>query len=441
MTAPYSAEELLVGAMLLDDEVRQGAYGKGITPSVFQATNIQQLMTVVREMDDLGLPVEAVAIRNYAARQGHDILTSWIADLRLAAVENPQVARSYQYYCEMVLENERRVRAVKAAQSVIEKFQRDPTLDIQAELAQALIAMQDPPHEKRGGWMADLLPGYLDEVEATWAGQDTPNFVPTGINGLDSLLRGGMRPGELVIVGARSGMGKTAFALQLATNAARRGKRVVIFSAEQTAPALLRRASAGFTGVPATLIDKFGPAGHPNLERQRQAYLQAVRQEMIYLPIYIDDTSRPTVAYMMDKARRLGDIDLVIFDYLGLANDGLNANASPNEKMSKVANDLMMMAKELRIPVLALSQLNRSVEQAKPYVPSLSNLRDSGQIEANAHIVLLLYRKRYYIQQGMLEDDGEEGDYLDVFVSKNREGANGMVRTRFDGPTFSITDV
>src|SRR5690606_2793438 len=88
-----------------------------------------------------------------------------------------------------------------------------------------------------------------------------------------------------------------------------------------------------------------------------------------------------------------------------------------------------------------LSQLNRSVEQQKPYIPSLSNLRDSGAIEQNAHIVMLLYRKQYYVAQGMLEDDGEEGDYLDIYVSKNREGANGMVRTRFDGPTFSIRDV
>src|SRR5690606_16896392 len=139
--------------------------------------------------------------------------------------------------------------------------------------------------------------------------------------------------------------------------------------------------------------------------------------------------------------KRLGNIDLVIFDYLGLANDGLGANASANDRMTKVSTDLMMMAKDLNIPVIALSQLNRSVEQQKPYIPSLSNLRDSGAIEQNAHNVMLLHRKKYYCDQNMLEPDREDGAYMDIFIAKNREGANGMVRTRFDGPTFSIRDV
>src|SRR5690606_22146248 len=160
-----------------------------------------------------------------------------------------------------------------------------------------------------------------------------------------------------------------------------------------------------------------------------------------HLPIYIDDTPRPSVAYMLDKAKRLGNIDLVIFDYLGLANDGLGANASANDRMTKVPTDLLMMAKDHNSPLIALSQLNRSAEPRNPYIPSRSHLRDSGAIEQNAHIVMLLYRKKYYCDQNMLEPDGEEGDYLDIYISKNREGANGMVRTRFDGPTFSIRDV
>lgn len=436
-----AAEDLLMGSMLMSDQIRHDAYARGITPDTLQSTQLKELLTVVQDMDNLELPVEAVAIRNHATRMGYDILTDFVTDLRGAAVDNPQVIQSYSYYIDLVLENARKVRAVKAAQSVIEKFQRDPSLDIQNELAVALLQMQDPPREKRGGWLSDLLPGYLDDVVSNWNETNDPAFIPTGLTGVDRLLRGGMRPGELVIVGARPGMGKTAWALQVANNVARTGKRVLVVSAEMTATALIRRASAEFAGIAAPLIDRRGPTGHPKLDAQRDEYLRLMREEMIHLPIYIDDTPRPSVAYMLDKAKRLGNIDLVIFDYLGLANDGLGANASANDRMTKVSTDLMMMAKDLNIPVIALSQLNRSVEQQKPYIPSLSNLRDSGAIEQNAHIVMLLYRKQYYIQQGMLEDDGEEGDYLDIYVSKNREGANGMVRTRFDGPTFSIRDV
>src|SRR5690606_15710892 len=224
---------------------------------------------------------------------------------------------------------------------------------------------------------SDLLPGYLDDVVANWHETNDPTFIPTGLTGVDRLLRGGMRPGELVIVGARPGMGKTAWALQVANNVARTGKRVLVVSAEMTATALIRRARAEFAGIAAPRLDRRGPTGHPKLDAQRDEYLRLMREEMIHLPIYIDDTPRPSVAYMLDKAKRLGNIDLVIFDYLGLANDGLGANASANDRMTKVSTDLMMMAKDLNIPVIALSQLNRSVEQQKPYIPSLSNLRDS----------------------------------------------------------------
>src|SRR5690606_16696097 len=399
MHSTPTAEDLLMGSMLMSDQIRHDAYARGITPDTLQSTQLKELLTVVQDMDNLELPVEAVAIRNHATRMGYDILTDFVTDLRGAAVDNPHVIQSYSYYVDLVLENARHVRAVKAAQSVIEKFQRDPSLDIQNELAVALLQMQDPPREKRGGWLSDLLPGYLDDVVANWHETNDPTFIPTGLTGVDRLLRGGMRPGELVIVGARPGMGKTAWALQVANNVARTGKRVLVVSAEMTATALIRRASAEFAGIAAPLIDRRGPTGHPKLDAQRDEYLRLMREEMIHLPIYIDDTPRPSVAYMLDKAKRLGNIDLVIFDYLGLANDGLGANASANDHMTKPSNDLMMMAKDLNIPVIALSQLNRSVEQQKPYIPSLSILRDSGAREQNAHIVMLLYRKQYYDAQ------------------------------------------
>src|SRR5690606_8234868 len=133
----------------------------------------------------------------------------------------------------------------------------------------ALLQMQDPPREKRGGWLADLLPGYLDDVVANWHETNDPTFIPTGLTGVDRLLRGVMRAGELVVVGARPGMVKTAWAWQVANNVARTGKRVLIVSAEMTATALIRRASAEFAGIAAQLIDRRGPTGHPKLDAQR----------------------------------------------------------------------------------------------------------------------------------------------------------------------------
>lgn len=439
MAPNLTAEDLLAGAMLASRHVLAGVVDANTPVEAFQGSQVRQLVEVLYDMHDANLPVEPVAARRRAEALGYDIQAEWLTELRTAALEHPVVIESWRYYLDAVQETARKTRALKAAQSVIDKFRTDPTLDIQGELATALLQMQTPPREQKGGWIGDLLPPFLDDVVANWEERTQPVFIPSGIASLDTRLRGGFRPGELVVVGARPGMGKTVLGIQLANNAARAGKRVVIFSAEMTAAALLRRASAEFTNTPAPLIDRRGSTGHERLELQRGTYLDRVRREMMHLPIYIDDTSRPSVAYMMDKVQRLGDIDLVVFDYLGLANDGLAPNASTTDKASKVSNDLMMMAKEINAPVVALSQLNRAVEQQKPYIPTLGHLRDSGQVEANAHIVLLLYRRAYYVEQQMLDED-DEPDYLDIFVAKNREGMTGQVRTKFDGPTFSITD-
>src|SRR5690606_33215893 len=126
MHSTPTAEDLLMGSMLMSDQIRHDAYARGITPDTLQSTQLKELLTVVQDMDNLELPVEAVAIRNHATRMGYDILTDFVTDLRGAAVDNPQVIQSYSYYVDLVLENARKVRAVKAAQSVIEKFQRDP---------------------------------------------------------------------------------------------------------------------------------------------------------------------------------------------------------------------------------------------------------------------------------------------------------------------------
>ena len=433
----YSAEDVLVGAMLSDDMVRATVIDAGIGPDDFEHRPLRDLVTTMQEMDDLGYPIEAVSVEAHAVRQGRDVSAEQITTLRELVLSMPHVIGAAQYYADVVAENARRRRAVAAAQQVISRLQTDPHLDVENELAHALMLAQKPPRGARGGWIADLIPDFADRIQGNWDESIPETWLATGFPGIDAMVRGGIRRGELVVVGARPGAGKTVMATNLAINMARQGHRVAIFSAEMTADAILRRASAGFTNTPATLIDTRGGAGHPKLEIKRDAYMHQLRNELPRLPIYVDDTTAPTVAYMHDRVKRLGEIDAVIFDYIGLGGDQAERNGSQEQRISKISRGLATIAKECNVAVVALSQLSRQVESRPPFVPTLSDLRDSGSIEQDAHIVMLLYRRRYYVDLGRLDDDGEP-DIMQVHIAKNRESVTGVTRLRFDGPTFSL---
>jgi replicative DNA helicase len=241
-------------------------------------------------------------------------------------------------------------------------------------------------------------------------------------------------------VGGRPGCGKTAFGLQVAQNVARQGVRVAFFSAEMSTRALLRRAAAEFTAIPTFIADKPGPLADERQRMMRDRYVEQVAKDLSKLEVYVDDYSKPTIQYMRETIDRLGDIGLVVFDYLSLGGD---TGKSEVEKISAISLYLQRLAKDFDIPVVALSQLNRSVEhpsnKATGYRPALAHIRDSGQVEANAHNVILLYRRLYYVHQGMLDSEPGETDVMSVHVAKHREGETGVIRLRFDGPTFRLS--
>jgi replicative DNA helicase len=210
-----------------------------------------------------------------------------------------------------------------------------------------------------------------------------------------------------------------------------------------TARAMLRRAAAEFTGIATWLVDKPGDLGDERNRKMRATYMAKVKNDLAQLPVWVDDRSNPTTQYMREVVERIGDVSFVVFDYLSLSGE-VSKRDNEVDRMTAVSLGLQRLAKDYKIPVLALAQLNRSVEgdgnRRNEYRPALSHIRDSGQIEANAHNVWLLYRRLYYVQQGMLEAKFDERDVMDVHVGKNREGETGVTRLSFDGGTFSLRD-
>ncbi len=289
--------------------------------------------------------------------------------------------------------------------------------------------------------------------------------ITTGLESLNSRT-GGLHHSDLVILAGRPGMGKTALATNIAFNTARRwlrdqedgiapeksaGARVAFFSLEMSADQLATRILAENSGISseALRMGKITTTEFRNLAR--------AASELQTLPLFIDDTPALTIAALRTRARRLKrqhKIGLVVVDYLQLLQ-GSGSRASDNrvQEISEISRGLKTLAKELDVPVLALSQLSRAVEQREDKKPQLSDLRESGSIEQDADIVLFVYREEYYVasQEPRDPDDPKHADWMeamskvyglaDVIIAKQRHGATGKVRLKFESNITKFSDL
>ena len=247
----------------------------------------------------------------------------------------------------------------------------------------------------------------------------------TGFSGLDTVLAG-MGNSDLVLVGARPGMGKTSFALNIATNVAMQTKKkVCIFSLEMSAEQLVTRVISS-----EAMVDSYA-LRTGKLDKKQWDDIAAATSNLAGCDILIDDTSGITVTGMKAKLRRVTNLGLVVIDYLGLMqsdnrrNDGNRVN-----EVADISRALKIMAKELGVPIICCAQLSRGPESRTDKRPILSDLRDSGAIEQDADTVIFLYRDEYYKTDGGSQD---EGNIAEVIIAKNRHGSTGNVKMGWIG--------
>lgn len=279
--------------------------------------------------------------------------------------------------------------------------------DAQNLLTEAVTVGANNTATAISGDMDAALAGLQDALSGKRTG------VTTGIRDLDRLIRG-LKKTDYILLAARPSVGKTAFALNIAMSAAKSGVPVAFFSIEMDRQLLVQRLILYAAGGDNT---KAGTA--------------RAAERISSLPIYVDDQS-DTLSSIKSSARRLqsqGKLGLLIIDYVGLIHsEGDGKRSTRNEEVSSISRELKKMAKALNVPVLALCQLSRAPEMTSDKRPQLSHLRDSGSLEQDADIVMLLYRSDYY-------DKGDDGDgpdeTCDVIVAKNRNGATGTVHTVF----------
>ena len=421
---PHSieAEQSVLGAIIADPSVLSDVL-ELIKPEYFYNDQHKALYSIMLQMNSMSLPVDIVTVLNEAEKQ-HIFESPAEGRRYLAEIGNmlPSTA-NIESYCKIVADKYFLRSLSYVARTILEEVQSGE------QNAQLLLdsAEQKIYDIRQGRDVRGLVPLSEAIAEAydrlgKISGPDKDKYVGarTGFTLLDS-ISSGLNKSDLIIIAARPGMGKTSFAMNIATNVARRAeKEVVTFNLEMSKEQLATRILSTEALVESNTLRNGRISGDDWVKLATSAgYLSS-------LPLYIDDTASMTVQQMKAKLRRTKNLGLVIIDYLQLME---STSRSDNRVtvISEITRQLKVMAKELNVPVILLSQLSRAVESRTDKRPMLSDLRESGSIEQDADIVLFLYREAYYNKESQRQNISE------CIVAKNRHGETGTVELIWDG--------
>ena len=436
---PYNmqAEQSVLGAALLQADIIPELV-ELLRPEMFYARQNGQIFAEMVRLFTAGQTVDFVTLLDAVTGEGvfesADAAKVYLTGL---AETVPSIS-NVQAYAKIVQEKYLVRQLMGAAKDILEQSGEEPDADLLLESAEQKI------YEIRSGRDTSALTSISSVIVDTLvnlqkiAGPDRDKYagIPTGFTYLDTVLTG-MGRSDLIILAARPGMGKTSFALNIATNVAKKQKiPVAIFSLEMTKDQLTSRILSAEAGIDSQAF-RTGKLKEEDWDDLARA------SEMLHdAPIYMDDTSGITIPEVKAKIRRINqdpsrpDIGLVIIDYLQLMTSGRRTENRVQE-ISDITRNLKIMAKELNVPVIALSQLSRSAEKAtgrSDHRPQLSDLRDSGSIEQDADVVLFLYWQAYYNshQDGAEEQQADERT-AECIVAKNRHGETSTVQLGWDG--------
>ncbi len=413
------AEASLLGAMLLTKDAIVDA-SQILDASHFYKPAHQSIFEAIRALFDRSEPVDVVTVSDELLRAGLDESVADTGKLMSLSAATP-AATNAAHYARIVYEHAVLRKLISTAYEIAQMGYSKPD-DVEKTVDEAESMVFDIAQGRVTDSMAnmhDLLGETLDDIEKLYERGDTITGTPTGFFDLDRMTAG-LQPSNLVVVGARPAMGKTSFALGMAAHAAMVERRpVLLFSLEMSKLEISKRLLCSEGKVDATNI-RSGRLKDDDWSKLAQAMGRLGDAQL-----WIDDDPNITVMDIRAKARRLkskvGDIGLVIIDYLQLMT-GRGSAENRQVEVSEISRGLKILARELECPVIALSQLSRSLEQRADRRPILADLRESGAIEQDADVVMFLYRDEVY------NADSADIGQAEVIIAKHRSGPTGVVR-------------
>lgn len=430
------AEKAVLGAVFLDPAVISDL-SDTLGPDDFYERANRIVFNAMLNLDERNEKVDVITIQDELNKNNQLEDIGGLAYVSELAVTTPTSAH-VSYYAQIIKRKSLLRHLIATSQGIIQTAMQEND-DVTDILDQAESAIMSVSQENTTGGFREIKNVLADAVQQIETASNNDSMVtglPTGFSELDRMTTG-FHDDELIILAARPGVGKTAFALNIAENVGRNtAKSVAMFSLEMGADQLAQRmiASVG-------LIDS-QHLRTGRLEEEEWGKLVSATGILGDTEIYIDDTPGIKMSDIRAKSRRLakekGNLGLIVIDYLQLIEGP--KSESRQQEVSAISRQLKKLAKELHVPVIALSQLSRSVEQRQDKRPVLSDIRESGSIEQDADIVAFLYRDDYYRDER--EDGDDEGEVtpeddngeVEVIIEKNRSGSRGTIKLMFSKP-------
>lgn len=422
MPQSIDAEEAVIGAILVNP-MSLGRIVEFLKPESFYKPAHKIIYEAVLELFKKNEPIDIVTVSEHLRNKEELDAAggrSYINDLALNVVTTANI----EFYAKIIQEKEIKRALINAGSEIVtmayENEETDNVLDNAQKLIFNIAAQKDTSDLIP---IQDLVVASYEQIEDRYNNKDDLIGVTTGFYDLNALTSG-LQKSDLIILAARPSMGKTAFALNLAQNVAMQGKKAVaIFSLEMPKQQLVKRMLCAEAEVDTQRITS------GNMQPKDWEKLVDAMTRLSDARIYIDDASGVTATDIKAKCRRLmleeKELGLIVIDYLQLMEGGGNPN-DRNQQISAISRSLKGLARELDVPIIALSQLSRGVESRPDKRPMLSDLRDSGAIEQDADIVMFIYRDEYYNR-----DDVENKGKAEVIIAKHRNGPVGTVELLF----------
>ena len=418
------AEQAVIGSMLTDKDAVMSAVEK-LNENSFYRDDNKAIFEAIVNLYNRAEPIDIVTVKDELTSMGLFEKVGGLEYLVMLPDKVPTTA-NVEKYIKIVEEKATLRSLIKTANEIIDLGydQTEDVEDIMASSEKKIFDIIQKNNQKSYTPIKDVLIESFTKLEELYNQKTRITGVPTGFIELD-YKTAGLHGSDLVLIAARPAMGKTAFALNIAANAALRANTpVAIFNLEMSKDQLVDRILCMEAMVDSNKV-RTG-----KLEEDDWSKLAGVVGPLSDSNIYIDDTPGISIMEIRTKCRKLKmekNIGLIVIDYIQLIQGSGKRNSSREQEISEISRSLKILAKELNVPVIALSQLSRAVEQRPDHRPMLSDLRESGAIEQDADIVMFLYRDDYY------NKDSEEKDISEVIIAKHRGGSTGTVKLLWMG--------
>ena len=418
------AEQAILGSMLTDQDAVVDAI-EILKPEDFYREDNKYVYEAMSNLYSRGEPIDIITVKAELTSMQKFEAVGGIEYLALLPDKVPLVSNADKYI--KIVEEKSILRQLIKTAGEIEGLgyaQNEEIDNVMDQAEKKIFDIMQGKNQKGYTAIKDVLVETFADLEKLYNQKEPITGIPTGFADLD-YKTAGLHESDLILVAARPAMGKSAFALNIATNAAVHAKRpVVIFNLEMSKSQLVNRILCSEAMVDSNKV-RTG-----KIDEEDWIKLATALGPLSEAPIYIDDTPGISIAEIRAKCRKLKiekDLGLIVIDYLQLIQGSGKKNASREQEISEISRSLKILAKELDVPVIALSQLSRAAEARQDHRPMLSDLRESGAIEQDADIVMFLYRDDYY------NPDSEKKNIAEVILAKHRAGSTGTVELLWMG--------